>query len=418
MGDAAAPLALAAPTAARSSRLAEKLYLPSALLSLHMPSGLADVRIVPRLQEPDDEHDAAERLEEYMVALTEMPSSLQVWKRCSRPSWRQAARGRRSFIVPSSMRYRSSKCLKARFDYWTYEVCPSQRVRQFATTDDGLRFRNEFSLGHWLEDRHGHGQDGDAEILAQEFAGGTEGRSSTVLYVCPASQRVSEDGILAVREPSMLVYVITAHISALCSHPMDGLTRGAVLPSVQTSSTGTDLNAYGLALLLCCLPCAAAAMVRWQNVWRWICQRWARRHPIAGRRPPATGRAASSSSQSHESGSRRSPSLPVLESDLERVAECVVCLEPIVRSAIGSCAHHFCVQCLLECCRYNPICPKCQTTIRDVWLDPEFDSLLKLARMQEPQSLPPERSSQSNAALERYIVHLQLPRGACAGITL
>ena len=61
MGDAAAPLALAAPTAARSSRLAEKLYLPSALLSLHMPSGLADVRTVPRLQEPDEEHDAAER---------------------------------------------------------------------------------------------------------------------------------------------------------------------------------------------------------------------------------------------------------------------------------------------------------------------------------------------------------------------
>ena len=58
MGDAAAPLVLAAPTAARSSRLAEKLYLPSALRSLHMPSGMADLRIVPRLQEPDEEHDA------------------------------------------------------------------------------------------------------------------------------------------------------------------------------------------------------------------------------------------------------------------------------------------------------------------------------------------------------------------------
>jgi hypothetical protein len=112
--------------------------------------------------------------------------------------------------------------------------------------------------------------------------------------------------------------------------------------------------------------------------------------------------------------------LPEPTPDLERVSECVVCLEPIVRSAVGSCSHHFCAHCLLECCRYNPACPKCQTPIREVWLDPEFDALLRLARLHEPDSdtLIASRRAASEAALECHIVQLYLPRGTCAGITL
>ena len=50
----AQPLALAAPTAARSARLTAKLYLPTALTARQLPAGLADVRTVPRLQPPNE----------------------------------------------------------------------------------------------------------------------------------------------------------------------------------------------------------------------------------------------------------------------------------------------------------------------------------------------------------------------------
>ena len=62
-------LALAAPTAARSSRLASKLYLPSALVEMHLPSGLGDLSTVPRLQLHDEEHDAQAMLDEYVRAI-------------------------------------------------------------------------------------------------------------------------------------------------------------------------------------------------------------------------------------------------------------------------------------------------------------------------------------------------------------
>ena len=63
------PLALAAPTAARSARLTSKLYLPTALIARQLPAGLADMSTVPRLQPPNDEHDAAARLAEYVAAI-------------------------------------------------------------------------------------------------------------------------------------------------------------------------------------------------------------------------------------------------------------------------------------------------------------------------------------------------------------
>ena len=65
----AQPLALAAPTAARSARLTSKLYLPTALIARQLPAGLADMSTVPRLQPPNDEHDAAARLAEYVAAI-------------------------------------------------------------------------------------------------------------------------------------------------------------------------------------------------------------------------------------------------------------------------------------------------------------------------------------------------------------
>lgn len=65
---------------------------------------------------------------------------------------------------------------------------------------------------------------------------------------------------------------------------------------------------------------------------------------------------------------------------LERTSECLICLEPMRRTAIGSCPHHFCAVCLLECCRLTPRCPRCQTQIKEVWLDAEYDAVLRSAQ--------------------------------------
>lgn len=112
------------------------------------------------------------------------------------------------------------------------------------------------------------------------------------------------------------------------------------------------------------------------------------------------------------------PPLPEPTADLERIAECVVCLEQIERSALGSCPHHFCVACLLECCRLTPRCPKCSTKIEAVWLDTDFDVLLRHARASEPPADALARREACEAALRPYVVHLRLPKGACAGVTL
>jgi hypothetical protein len=64
-----APLALAAPTAAMSARLTSKLYLPTALVAMQLPAGLADLQKVPRLLPPDEWHDEEARLQEYVEAI-------------------------------------------------------------------------------------------------------------------------------------------------------------------------------------------------------------------------------------------------------------------------------------------------------------------------------------------------------------
>ena len=46
-----------------------KMYLPSALVEMQLPSGLGDMSIVPRLQQADEEHDAQARLDEYVRAI-------------------------------------------------------------------------------------------------------------------------------------------------------------------------------------------------------------------------------------------------------------------------------------------------------------------------------------------------------------
>lgn len=56
--------------------------------------------------------------------------------------------------------------------------------------------------------------------------------------------------------------------------------------------------------------------------------------------------------------------------------DCPICFEKITNSAIGSCSHHFCYNCLLTWCKINNLCPICKTNIREIRFDIEFDRLL------------------------------------------
>ena len=57
--------------------------------------------------------------------------------------------------------------------------------------------------------------------------------------------------------------------------------------------------------------------------------------------------------------------------------DCPICLSPISNSCIGSCTHHFCLECLLSYCRRgNSICPICKTDIIEIRRDLEFDRVV------------------------------------------
>lgn len=56
--------------------------------------------------------------------------------------------------------------------------------------------------------------------------------------------------------------------------------------------------------------------------------------------------------------------------------ECPICFNVITNSCVGSCTHHFCMQCLIRWCYFGGIdCPICKTPIIDIRRDKEFDSL-------------------------------------------
>ena len=123
-----------------------------------------------------------------------------------------------------------------RVGYWTYEVCPWRRVRQYHSENaagGNAAVHSEFSLGTYAK-----GQDEwDAakRLYSQRYTVGTEGRGTLVRFVCPESRR-EEDGIAIVHEPKPKQYLITMRVAALChearddaapAHSSNGLLPGA-----------------------------------------------------------------------------------------------------------------------------------------------------------------------------------------------
>ena len=57
--------------------------------------------------------------------------------------------------------------------------------------------------------------------------------------------------------------------------------------------------------------------------------------------------------------------------------ECPICFENIKYATVGSCLHHFCYFCLINCIKKNiNSCPICKETILELRIDHEFDKLL------------------------------------------
>ena len=56
--------------------------------------------------------------------------------------------------------------------------------------------------------------------------------------------------------------------------------------------------------------------------------------------------------------------------------ECPICYNIIRNSCIGSCTHHFCLECLIQWCENNGTkCPICKTLIKEIRPDIEFNNL-------------------------------------------
>jgi len=144
-------------------------------------------------------------------------------------------------------------CFFMRVGYWTYEVCPFKRVRQYhsETSKEGTSVHSEYVVGtydaskdHWRASQL---------LYTQLFSMGDEGRSATVRIICPENRR-EEDGLVIVHEPSEKQYVITLRLAAICTP-----AEGAVKPAAAAAAANARAKAAVAAAAAAGIPQARAA---------------------------------------------------------------------------------------------------------------------------------------------------------------
>lgn len=126
------------------------------------------------------------------------------------------------------------QCFLKTFDYWSYELCVGEQVRQFhketvASTEKPSEVLDvntrEYVLGVYASHKDAvlplEGS-GGGYVLQQTYNAGAEGRSVTVQYDCDAGAGAKGTGlyeILSVQEPEPLQYVllVAARDPALCA---------------------------------------------------------------------------------------------------------------------------------------------------------------------------------------------------------
>jgi len=121
----------------------------------------------------------------------------------------------RNAAVVKKLRAAYSKgCFTRSKDYWTYEVCPFQKVRQYHK--EGSAATMEFDLGRYNAGADDFRKDGS---LVQSYTGGAGGRQSRVRFVCPTGSASSGDDkalLTSIQEPQPHVYEFEIRTDIVC----------------------------------------------------------------------------------------------------------------------------------------------------------------------------------------------------------
>lgn len=132
------------------------------------------------------------------------------------------------------------RCFSVTIDYWTYELCPQQHVRQFR--QEGKRVGAEFSLGKYerQQDKITVGVRGGSiprdltpHAFAQTYVNGTGNRRTQIRVVCAGR---NEHALVAVEEPAMHQYIMVFSSPLGCELSC----AYATLPNPSTPPAGNE----------------------------------------------------------------------------------------------------------------------------------------------------------------------------------
>mmetsp|Transcript_23876 Transcript_23876/g.73077 ORF Transcript_23876/g.73077 Transcript_23876/m.73077 type:complete len:397 (-) Transcript_23876:234-1424(-) len=164
--------------------------------------------------------------------------------------------GEQAFVeVAERMRGLTGTCYFMRAGYWTYEVCPGKRIRQYHSENalsGAAKVRIEHSLG--VYDSGGDEYIESKGVFSQRFKDGTDGRATKVQFVCGAASgaggQTLEDGLISVTEPAEKKYLIAFRTNAMCNRARsasgrDTVTNLAPTPEVHPPSDSKEAPAAG-----------------------------------------------------------------------------------------------------------------------------------------------------------------------------